>query len=112
MATNYLQLTATRPISHAVGRGHSRGLIDRLLRRLGQLICGITGHDAILHFEERRMCLRCTSCGYDSPGWDLGEGSPRLLYHGVAERHILQTPVRTAIAARPGPVALAHKKSA
>jgi hypothetical protein len=41
-------------------------------RRVRQFICGLHGHDALLHFESNRLSLECTSCGYDSPGWDVG----------------------------------------
>lgn len=34
-------------------------------------ICGLRGHDALLHFEIGRLSLQCTSCGYETPGWDL-----------------------------------------
>jgi len=39
--------------------------------KVRQLICGLHGHDALLHFEQGRMSLQCTSCGYETPGWDL-----------------------------------------
>ena len=39
--------------------------------KVRQLICGLHGHDALLHFENGRMSLQCTSCGYETPGWDL-----------------------------------------
>jgi len=39
--------------------------------KVRQLICGLHGHDALLHFEHGRMSLQCTSCGYETPGWDL-----------------------------------------
>ena len=36
-----------------------------------QFFCGLHGHDALLHFEPGRLSLQCTSCGYETPGWDL-----------------------------------------
>lgn len=39
--------------------------------KVRQFFCGIHGHDALLHFEHGRMSLQCTSCGYETPGWDL-----------------------------------------
>jgi hypothetical protein len=39
--------------------------------RVRQFLCGLHGHDALLHFEHGRMSLQCTSCGYETPGWDL-----------------------------------------
>jgi len=39
--------------------------------KVRQFVCGLHGHDALLHFEQGRMSLQCTSCGYETPGWDL-----------------------------------------
>ena len=39
--------------------------------KVRHFICGLHGHDALLHFEQGRMSLQCTSCGYETPGWDL-----------------------------------------
>jgi hypothetical protein len=38
-----------------------------------QTICGLHGHDSLLHFEHDRMSLRCVSCGHESPGWELSD---------------------------------------
>ena len=46
-------------------------IVDRALGQARQLVCGLHGHDALLHFEQGRMSLQCTSCGYETPGWDL-----------------------------------------
>ena len=68
--------------------------------KVRQFLCGLHGHDALLHFERGRMSLQCTSCGYETPGWDLRtiEGtppqtaefnSPRMLRVPLArERHV------------------------
>jgi hypothetical protein len=48
--------------------------------KVRQFLCGLHGHDALLHFEQGRMSLQCTSCGYETPGWDLRvvkEASPQ-----------------------------------
>lgn len=47
------------------------GLIGRTAAHVQQLLCGLNGHDALLHFEQNRISLQCTSCGYETPGWDL-----------------------------------------
>ena len=54
------------------------GLFGRAAEHLRQIICGLHGHDALLHFEQGRMSLQCTSCGYETPGWDIQhpEGAP------------------------------------
>lgn len=38
---------------------------------LHRWICAFRGHTALLHFGRSRMSLICTSCGYESPGWNL-----------------------------------------
>jgi hypothetical protein len=47
------------------------GLVARAAVMVRQFICGVHGHDALLHFEQGRMSLQCTSCGYETPGWDV-----------------------------------------
>lgn len=47
--------------------------VERLCDRVRQFVCGLHGHDALLHYEHGRMSLLCSSCGYESPGWDLKE---------------------------------------
>ena len=42
--------------------------------KVRQFLCGLHGHDALLHFERGRMSLQCTSCGFETPGWDLRTG--------------------------------------
>jgi len=39
--------------------------------KVRQFLCGLHGHDALLHFEGGRMSLQCSSCGFETPGWDL-----------------------------------------
>lgn len=46
------------------------------LDRLGQLLCAVSGHDYITQFEHDRMCLVCSSCGHESPGWDIPHHAP------------------------------------
>ena len=86
MVTNYpQQLTATAEIS----QNGTDGLAARTLGRLGQFVCGLRGHDAVLHFEGKRVNMRCTSCGHDTPGWDVSGRGPRQRYEGDARRHVL-----------------------
>lgn len=40
-----------------------------------QFVCGLHGHDSLLHFEQGRMSLLCSSCGHETPGWDV-QGVP------------------------------------
>lgn len=42
-----------------------------MIRRLRRFLCGLSGHtDALRHFEQHRMSLKCT-CGWETTGWDL-----------------------------------------
>jgi hypothetical protein len=86
MVTNYpQQLTATTGM-------HDRGgesLASRAMTRVSQLLCGLRGHDSVLHFEGKRVNMRCTSCGHDTPGWDVSGRGPRQRYAGDARRHAL-----------------------
>jgi len=57
----------------------STGLIDRAAIQVRQLLCGLRlhGHDTLLHFGQERLSLVCTSCGYETPGWELNGVPPR-----------------------------------
>lgn len=90
MVSNYpQQLTASR-VARSSGRQHDDSLLGRLVDSVRQMLCGLRGHDSVLHFEEKRVLLRCTSCGYDSPGWDISHTRPRVVFEGDAERHLLR----------------------
>ena len=42
-----------------------------------QIICTLRGHTLLMHFESQRICLECSFCGHQTPGWDLGQrGAP------------------------------------
>lgn len=68
---------------------HTPSRVDRLRTRLRQFFCSVWGHDRVLHFAGRRVNMRCTSCGHDTPGWVVGERRPRQRYEGDARRHAL-----------------------
>jgi hypothetical protein len=88
MVTNYpQQLTATAHVTH----DKAEHVVARTLSRLGQLFCGLRGHDSVLHFEGNRVNMRCTSCGHDTPGWEISGRGPRRRYEGDARRHLLAT---------------------
>jgi hypothetical protein len=89
MVTNYPQrLTATADVTSPQS---VKGSVARLMGRLGQLMCGFHGHDSVLHFEGNRVMMRCTSCGHDSPGWEISGRAPRKRYEGDSRRHLLAT---------------------
>jgi len=86
MVTNYPQrLTAT---SEVESQG-ADALTLRAVARIGQWFCGLRGHDSVLHFEGNRVMMRCTSCGHDSPGWEISGRGPRQRFEGDHRRHVL-----------------------
>src|SRR5690242_10883903 len=73
MVTNYpQQLAAAAELTFE----KTGGALSRMMTRMGQVICGWRGHDAVLHFEGKRVMMRCTSCGHDTPGWEVNERAP------------------------------------
>ena len=47
------------------------GLLARMTVTFRQRVCGLHGHDSLLHFDNGRISLMCTSCGHETPGWDV-----------------------------------------
>jgi hypothetical protein len=45
-------------------------LMSRAGSRLRQWVCGLHGHEPLMHFEKNRVALRCI-CGYETPGWEV-----------------------------------------
>lgn len=68
------------------------GLVTRALDRMRQVTCGLHGHDALLHFETGRLSMRCTSCGYETPGWDL-KAPPEHADVAEAKARVLRVPL-------------------
>lgn len=82
MVTNYPQRLT------AVGQQNiGTALVARTVTRLGQLLCGVRGHETVMHREGKRMMMRCTTCGYDTPGVEISEREPRRRFEGDARRH-------------------------
>ena len=70
------------------------GLIGRAAGHVRQFLCGLHGHDALLHFEQGRISLQCTSCGYQTPGWDVKvKGVPAQAEAPQTARHIIRLPL-------------------
>jgi hypothetical protein len=90
MVTNYpQQLSAAADVT---SRDTKESLFSRFATKVGQVLCGLHGHDAILHFEGKRVMMRCTSCGHDTPGWEVSGQGPRQRFEGDAHRHLLNKP--------------------
>ena len=88
MVTNYpQQLSATRPVTPDT----PVGALGRAMGWVGQVLCGLRGHDSVLHFEGNRVMMRCTSCGHDTPGWEISGRGPRRRFEGDKRRHVIST---------------------
>jgi NAD-dependent SIR2 family protein deacetylase len=88
MVTNYPQrLTATTHTHDTTAT--QAGVLNRFASRVGQFLCAMRGHDSVLHFEGKRVMMRCTSCGYDSPGWEVSARAPHQRFEGDRRRHVL-----------------------
>jgi hypothetical protein len=106
MVTGYPQLLVAGPHSTAhatasdttisTARPQARpGFVALTFRRIGQFICGLSGHDRVRKYEQNRVALVCASCGHVSPGWELTAPMPQMRFAGDPQRHQLrQTPVR------------------
>lgn len=64
-----------RPVVSALEE--RQGVVGWLLGRLQTTLCAMHGHDAILQYERNRIFLRCTSCGHETPGWEVAHNSSR-----------------------------------
>jgi hypothetical protein len=84
-------MTARQGLRQTVATERTSGL-TRVMTWLQQTICGLGGHDTLLHFEGERMSLRCVSCGHETPGWELNEAPPTVTMRGDARRHALARP--------------------
>jgi hypothetical protein len=62
------------------------GFGERVLDRLCEAICGLSGHENLMQFRQDRMFLKCVSCGHESPGWSLKEPSPTPATRGDGRR--------------------------
>jgi hypothetical protein len=92
MVTNYPHpMAAHQGLRRTVGTERVSGFA-RVTTWLRQTVCGLGGHEALLHFEEERMSLRCVSCGHETPGWELNEAPPTVTVRGDARRHALPRP--------------------
>ena len=90
MVTNYpQQLAATSDLTRGTASDTNLNVVARAITRLGRIVCGLRGHDGMLHFEGNRVMMRCTSCGHDTPGWEISGRGPRRRFEGDARRHTL-----------------------
>jgi hypothetical protein len=65
-------------------------MMSRVGEQLRQFICGLHGHDSLLHFGDGRVSLLCSSCGHETPGWEVKRrGADR------PEPHVVHMPLVT-----------------
>ena len=78
MVTNYpQQLAATESIQ---ADAPDASVVSRVVSRLSQMLCGLSGHDRLLHFEGKRVMMRCTSAATTRPAGksaDVGRAALR-----------------------------------
>jgi hypothetical protein len=68
--------------SSAVGPVYAR---QRVWNVLKQVSCRVIGHKAEIELTTGRLALKCTRCGWESPGWTLDHG--RFARMGNASQH-------------------------
>jgi hypothetical protein len=68
------------------------GAVSRAVKQVRQFMCGLQGHDSLLHFESGRLSLQCASCGHETPGWDLNRTMARV-GHETPKEGVLRMPM-------------------
>ena len=48
-----------------------RDLVQHAVTRTRHVVCGLSGHSMLLHFEGDHVSLRCFTCGMQTPGWTI-----------------------------------------
>jgi hypothetical protein len=83
----------TDPAHHHSATATIARLLTRAAGQVRQFICALHGHDSMLHFEKARLSLLCSSCGYETPGWDV-KGAPAV-HEPAAEpkRRLIRLPL-------------------
>jgi len=83
----------TRSAQHqGTSASQAEGFLAKVALRVQQRICGLHGHDSLLHFADGRMSLLCTSCGHESPGWDVKRAHAHRTHEATAQR-VVQMPL-------------------
>ena len=67
------------------------GVMSRVGAQLRRFLCGLHGHDSLLHFGDGRVSLLCSSCGHETPGWDVKGPARREAVR--PERRVVQMPL-------------------
>jgi hypothetical protein len=80
MVTNYPVSAARTADTVDQEAGEPLGFVGQAMLKVRQSLCGLHGHDSLLHFGQDRMFLRCTSCGHETPGWEIGGDRPQVRF--------------------------------
>ena len=67
-------------------------MMTKVGEQVRRFICGMHGHDSLLHFGDGRVSLLCSSCGYETPGWDV-KGTPARHEAARAETRVVRMPL-------------------
>jgi len=67
-----------------------RAWLDGVLIFITRALCAMSGHDLLFHVDAHRLSLRCSQCGWESPGWLIDQ--PRFSY--PADRTVHRAPGR------------------
>jgi hypothetical protein len=93
MVTNYPRSMASQErLQTTSGRVQVEALGGRIIEWFRQAFCSLHGHDTLLHFQTKRMSLRCVSCGHETPGWSLDGVPPAVKIRGDARRLSIARP--------------------
>lgn len=65
-----------------------------MVAAFSRFFCGLRGHDALLHFEDKRISLKCTSCTWESPGWDCRPTSKPVTTEPYSNLTLVRSDVR------------------
>ena len=68
------------------------GMMSRVGEQVRRFICGLHGHDSLLHFSDGRVSLLCSSCGHETPGWDV-KANPARRETVRPDRRVVQMPL-------------------
>lgn len=68
--------TLPRLRSHAGNHDRMSDHLRRVYSSALKAICAVRGHNFLLHYGRGHMCLRCPTCGHETPGRHIGE--PRV----------------------------------
>ena len=70
--------------------------MEAAVRRVGQVACGVRGHEMLRHYERERVMLECGRCGHASKGWDVAERRRRSCATPATLAATSSTPLKIA----------------